>query len=196
MEESERRRNRLRALRLEAEQQQPSPGTGDGIALPAPLLGKVSEPFGNHEASFDFYTDPLAVYAGAKRKGGVQLQLSHRVALSGMHQEGRTPLLTPAPARTSAPDIPSPSPECPTPSFVPPLYVYPRPPPNLYTRRGRGSGGHVGSRGCSRYDEGRGGPNSIREKRGGTISAEQQPELFYNKSMLENPWRHLKPKAP
>lgn len=194
MEETERRRERLKALRLEA-QQEPDRVGAEVAVLPSPLLPEPSDSSSGRVPSFDYYTDPLAVYAGSKRKaGGMQPKSPQRITVptSGtVHQ----PLRAPVPAWNETPynatQVMTAASHATFRGVPPRPYGYPRPSYLHYPRWGQGSGPEDQARGRSFRRQG-GHPsrtNGMPHVGETAVSAEQHPELFYSKSMVEDPWR-------
>jgi len=184
----------------------------EGVSQSAPIpdnpSGKLANPFEEatptsdaHTPRFNYYSNPAAGFVHTKRK-----EPGH--SPGGSRPQWRPKFYPPAP-------VPPPTgPQVggfgsPIPMYYPQQGFAPAPPvveslqqhgeatwpikrPNFGPGRGagRGRGSGLGRGGFQPRHEG----NQARGRGGGgSVSARDRPELFYQKSMVEDPWRHLLP---
>ncbi|KAK9109038.1 hypothetical protein Sjap_017098 [Stephania japonica] len=184
MEESEKRRERLKAMRMEAAQANASHNV-DTSTVPTQLSNPLIDSLATMENSsthtrFDFYTDPMAAFSAGARNFDMSTplpQFHHRGASSGPWNQsgGRASYgFSPNSQRFGG---------YPNPGFRRGGSYSGSP------NSGRGSGGRFSSSPSPHWGRGGGRGRGFHA----SVSAKERPEMFYNKSMMEDPWSSLIP---
>lgn len=210
MEDPEARRARLKAMREQAE------GVSQSAPIPDNTTAKLANPFEEaapatdaHTPRFNYYSNPAAGFVHTKRKDpGHSPGAQPPVNAARPHGNWRPKFYPPAPVPPQmAPQvggfgspIPLYHPQgfAPPPPALEPLQrpgegTWPIKRPNFGPGRGAGRGFEGRGSGPGRGGFGRNQGNQARGRGGGSISARDRPDLFYQKSMVEDPWRHLLP---
>jgi hypothetical protein len=178
-----------------------------------PFLDSPNIPSQARTAGFDFYTDPVAAFRSSKGRGGrggAPWQQQQQQPPSPFHATGSSSVHRPVVGHSFRGPPPFTPPGA-APLPAPPLYNHPPFRPSAPLPQGRGSwpsrGGGGGGRGswpgsssqrmrpemkqgsrAAKYPR-RGG--EYERAQGGAVSAKERPDLFYSKSMVEDPWKDL-----
>jgi hypothetical protein len=218
MEDPEARRARLKSMREQAEGvSQSAPNPENSIPKLANPFEEVAPPSDAHTPRFNYYSNPAAGFVPTKRKdpgppAGPRPSMNARPH-GHWNPEFHPPVAVPPPLSPHVGGFGSPIPlyNPMQPGFLPPPPAlepkqrygdgtWPIKRPNFGPGRGagrafggRGSGPGRGgfARGDGHQGRGRGEGHQGRGRGGGSTSARDRPDLFYHKSMVEDPWRHL-----
>jgi hypothetical protein len=175
-----------------------------------PFLDSPNIPSQARTTGFDFYTDPVAAFRSSKGRGGrgVAPWRQQQQPPSPFHATGSSSVHPPVVGHSFC----GPPPLTPPGAAPPPAYNHPPFRPSVPLPQGRGSwqsrGGGGGGRGswpgpssqrmrpemkqgsrAAKYP--RRGGGEYKRPQGGAVTAKERPDLFYSKSMLEDPWKDL-----
>ncbi|KAK4359149.1 hypothetical protein RND71_021378 [Anisodus tanguticus] len=182
MEESEKRKERLKAIREEAAEAADSTKEQNSIGLTNPLIDTPSGSSGQDEPRprFDYYTDPMAAFSANNKKNNLGPQVSQPC-----NTPPRVNAIPLGIRRNSSNSLDS--------SLGSPNNYYPPNSPQIgdISSDGFPQGGGAGSQ----YGQGNpyqgSGPRARLYR--GSRRGGGQFKFYYHKSMVEDPWKALKP---
>lgn len=177
-----------------------------------PFLDSPNIPSQARTAGFDFYTDPVAAFRSSKGRGGRGgAPWQQQPPPSPFHATGSSFVYPPVVGHSFRGPPPL-TPPAAAPLPAPPSYNHPPFRPSAPLPQGRGPwqsrGGGGGARGsrpgsssqrmrpdmkqgsrAAKYP--RRGRGEYERAQGGAVTAKERPDLFYSKSMVEDPWKDL-----
>ncbi|KAJ7958910.1 Hydroxyproline-rich glycoprotein family protein, putative isoform 2 [Quillaja saponaria] len=222
MEESEKRRERLKAMSMQADLADVS-GSNEGSAVPGCLSNPLIEtsatmPLRGESGAtprFDFYTDPMSAFSASKKRGNVSNQITPNCfsplnfcgfpmpQFTSPYPESVNSLMTPPSQLYQVPNRMEPGtyPGVQLAIMVNIILQVGVVPQVLDMNHQRSSPSPSPGRGRGgRYNNGRGPGFGWSGRRGQGSCGRQSPvdrihvpKQFYRKSMVEDPWKFMKP---